>query len=78
MKIDSKPVLKELSERINSKATILKTRKWGSADKVGDWTFVNWIQDTFSNGIYKGQDLHSFDFTELEFKPVWEVVHRQK
>ena len=76
--IDSKSIVKSLSEKINPKATILKTRKWGKPEKVGNWTFVNWIQDTFSNGIYKGDSLHKFDFDELEFEPVWELIHRQK
>lgn len=48
LKLDSKPIMKELSEKINSKATILKTRRWGKPEKAGNWTFVNWIQDTFS------------------------------
>ena len=78
LKLDSKPILRELSEKINSKATILKTRRWNQPEKKGNWTFVNWIQDTFSNGIYKENNLHSFNFDELEFEPVWEVVYQQK
>ncbi len=78
LKLDSKPILRELSERINSKATILKTRRWDKPEKVGNWTFVNWIQDTFSNGIYKEKNLHSFDFEDIEFEPIWEVIYRQK
>lgn len=78
LKIDSKPILRELSEKINSKATILKTRRWGKPENVENWTFVNWIQDTFSAGIYKGQNLHSLDFNTLEFEPVWEIIYRQK
>lgn len=78
LNLDSKPILRELSERINSKATILKTRRWGKPEKTGSWTFVNWIQDTFSNNIYKEQNLHSFDFGKLEFEPIWEVIYRQK
>jgi len=78
LKLDSKPILKELSERINSKATILKTRRWGKPEKAGNWTFVNWIQDTFSNGIYKEKNLHSFDFDDLEFEPIWDVIYRHK
>lgn len=77
LKLNSKSILRELSERINSKATILKTRKWGKTEKAGNWTFVNWIQDTFSNGIYKGESLHSLDFNELEFEPIWEVIYKQ-
>lgn len=78
LKIDSKPILKALSERINAKATILKTRKWGKPEKAGRWTFGNWIQDTFSNGIYDGKNMHEFDFDKLEFEPVWEVIYRQR
>lgn len=78
LKIDSKPTLRELSEKINSKATILKTRKWGKPEKAGNWTFGNWIQDTFSNGIYEGRNLHTFDFDKLVFEPTWEIVYRQK
>ena len=70
--------MKELSERINSKATILKTRRWGKPEKAGNWTFVNWIQDTFSNGIYKEKNLHSLEFDKLEFEPIWEVIYRHK
>lgn len=78
LKFDSKPIMKELSERINSKATILKTRRWGKPEKAGNWTFVNWIQDTFSNGIYKEKNLHSLEFDKLEFEPIWEVIYRNK
>lgn len=78
LKLNSKPILKELSERINSKVTIYKTRRWGKLEKAGNWTFVNWIQDTFSAGIYKGQSLHSIDFTEIEFEPTWEVIYKHR
>jgi hypothetical protein len=78
LKLDSKPIMKELSEKINSKSTILKTRRWGKPEKAGNWTFVNWIQDTFSNGIYKEKDLHSLEFDKLEFEPIWEVIYRHK
>jgi hypothetical protein len=77
LQIDSKPIIRELSEKINSKATVLKTRKWGKPENNANWTFVNWIQDTSSNGIYRGQNLHSFEFNELEFEPVWEIIYRQ-
>lgn len=78
LKLDSKPIIKELSERINSKATILKTRRWGKPETAGNWTFVNWIQDTFSNSIYKEKNLHSLEFDKLEFEPIWEVIYRHK
>ncbi len=78
LKLNSKPILRELSERINSKVTIYKTRRWGKPEKAGNWTFVNGIQDTFSTGIYKGQSLHSIDFAELDFEPSWEVIYKQR
>jgi hypothetical protein len=78
LNIDSKPILRELSERINSRATILKTRKWGQPEKIGDWTFVNWIQDTFSNGIYKGKSIQTIDINAIEFEPIWELIYRQR
>jgi hypothetical protein len=77
LNIESKPILRELSERINSKLTILKTRKWGRPEKVGEWTFVNWIQDTFSNGIYQGQNLHSIEFDKLKIEPTFEIIYKQ-
>jgi hypothetical protein len=40
--------LKKLSEKINTKATILKTRRWGKPEKAGNWTFGNWIQDNLA------------------------------
>lgn len=78
LKIDSKPILKALSERINAKATILKTRKWGQPEQAGSWTFGNSIQDTFSSGIYEKKNMHEFDFDKLQFEPVWEVIYRQR
>lgn len=78
LKFDSKSIISELSERINSKATILKTRKWNKREKVGNWTFINGIQDTFCENIYKEKNLHSFAFEELEFEPTWEVLHKNK
>jgi len=39
--LDSKPKIKKLPQKINSKATILKTKRWGKPEKVGNWTFVN-------------------------------------
>ncbi len=76
--LDSKPKIKKLPQKINSKATILKTRRWGKPEKVGNWTFVNWILDTFSNRIYQRQNLYTFDFDKLEFEPLWEIISRQK
>lgn len=78
LKIDSRPILANLSESINAKATVLKTRRWGKPENSGSWTFRNGIQDTFSNGIYKGRNPHSIDFEQLEFEPTWDVIYRQK
>jgi len=78
LKIDSKPILRELSEKVNAKVTVLKTRRWGKPEKSGNWTFVNWIQDSSGDSNYKGQSLHSFDFSELEFEPVWEIIYKEK
>ncbi|RKF33223.1 hypothetical protein [Sphingobacterium siyangense] len=75
LNIDSKSILKELSEKIDSKATIFKTRRWGKPEKFGDWTFLNWIQDTYMV-LYKEESLHTFDFNSLEFQPHWEVLYR--
>ena len=78
LNIDSKQILKQLSEKVKSKATVLKTRRWGKPERVGNWTMVNGIHNTFSNGIYKEQSLHSYEFKELEFEPVWEIIYRNE
>ena len=78
VKIDAKPILKELSEKINAKTTVLMARKWGEPVKSGDWKFINGIQDTITYGIYKKDSLHNYDFDELKFEPVWEVIYREK
>lgn len=77
LKIDTENIIRELSEKINSKITIQKNRKWEKPEKAGNWTFVNCIQDTFSTGIYKGKNLQSLNFGELEFEPIWKVIYRQ-
>lgn len=77
LNIDSKEIVRELSEKINSKATIYKTRRWGQPEKFGDWTFLNWIQDTYMV-LYKDCDLHTFDFDKLDFQQQWEEIYRQK
>jgi hypothetical protein len=78
LNIDTKQIIKELSVKINSRITVVKTRRWGMPENVGDWTFVNWIQDTFVGGIYKGENIHSFNLNELKFEPVWEIIYREK
>lgn len=77
LNIDAKSILSDLSKKVNAKATIVKRRKWGMPEKEGKWTFGNGIQDTFSNSIYK-KDLHFVNFNEVEFEPIWEIIHRQK
>ncbi|EPR71292.1 hypothetical protein [Cyclobacterium qasimii] len=78
LKIASKSVMKEMAEGINSKATIAKSRKWGRTEKAGNWTFVNGIQHTFSNGIYKGGNLHTYNFEMLIFEPTWKIIYKEK
>ena len=77
LNVDAKSVLSELSEKVNAKATILKQRKWGRPEKEGKWNFVNGIQDTFSNSIYE-KDLHTLNFDDVEFEPVWEIIYQEK
>lgn len=77
LNVDAKSILFELSQKVNAKATVVKHRRWGMPDKEGKWVFMNGIQDTFSNNIYE-KDLHALNFDELEFEPVWEIIHRQK
>lgn len=77
LNFDSKEIVRLLSEKINSIATIYKTRKWGRPEKFGNWTFLNWIQDTYMV-LYKDCDLHTFDFDKIDFKPEWEEIYRQK
>lgn len=77
LNIDSKKTVRKLSEKISSKATIYKTRRWGQQERFGDWTFLNWIEDTYIV-LYKNKDLHTFDFDKIEFQPYWEVIYRHK
>lgn len=72
---DSKPILKEFSEKIELKATIFKARRCGKPEKFGDWTFLNWLQDTYKV-LYKGERLRTFDFNSVEFQPHWEVLYK--
>lgn len=76
LKIDSQPIITELSRRINSKISVVQTRKWGKPKKGDAWTFNNWIQDTSSNGIYKGKSMHSVNFNEIEFEPFWNIIYK--
>ncbi|MEO9473878.1 MAG: hypothetical protein ABJG68_00165 [Crocinitomicaceae bacterium] len=79
LNFDNSNIITELSEKLNAKKTVKNIRKWteGKSDKNKNWKFYNWIQDTFSNGIYKGKNLHSFNFEEIEFEPYWETVNEK-
>jgi hypothetical protein len=55
LNIDCNSIIVELSKKSKSKITICHTRQWseGKKDKDKNWKFYNWIQDTYSNGIYR-------------------------
>ena len=74
--IDSKTIIKELSESINAKITVLKTRRWGKPELAEKWEWHNWIPDTYGAPTYKGKFLHSLKFDELPFEPVFEIIYR--
>ncbi len=78
LKLNCNPIISDFSKEINAKRTICQTRHWNKAgsDKNKNWTFNNWIQDTWSNGIYKGQSLHNFNFDDLIFEPYWEIIYK--
>ncbi len=80
LKLNCNPIIADFSKEINAKRTICQTRHWSKAgsDKNKNWTFNNWIQDTRSNGIYKGQSLHNFNFDDLIFEPYWEIIYIRK
>lgn len=78
MNIDCKYEIIELSKKLNSRKTVCHIRKWskGKRDKDKNWKFPNWIQDTFSNGIYRGKSLHKFDFKDIVFdEQYWEIIY---
>ena len=77
---DCRDTIIELSKKTGSKRTVFHTRKWseGKKDKDKNWTFHNWIQDTFSNGIYRETSLHNFKFNDIVFEPYWETVYEEK
>lgn len=78
--VDCSPAIIEISKRINARRTICHVRRWnrGKKDKDGNWNFYNWIQDTWSNGIYKGESLHNFSFEQLVFEPYWETIYKEE
>ena len=78
LNIDTKSIISELSNKVKTKATVVKSRRWAVPEKKGKWTFNNGIQDTFSAGIYNEQDLHVLDFDDLEFEPAWEIIYQNK
>jgi len=77
LKVDNKDVIVELSKKLNSKRTVYHIRKWseGKKDNNKNWKFPNWIQDTFSNGIYREKSLHDFNFNDIVFEPYWETIY---
>jgi len=77
---DCKEAILELSKKLHSKKTVFQTRKWseGKKDKEKNWIFHNWIQDTFSNGIYRDGNLHNFNFKDIVFEPYWETVYESE
>lgn len=78
LKVDCTEEVIELSKRLNSRRTVVHDRKWseGKYDSNGNWKFHNWIQDTWVNGLYKGQSLHKFGFDELVFEPYWKTIYK--
>ena len=72
-------LIKDLSEKFNSKKTVYNKRTWGKGkfDESKKWEFINCIQDTHSRGIYKGNDLniHKTKFEEILFEPYWEIIY---
>lgn len=80
LEVDCNEVIVELSKKLHSKKTVVQTRKWaeGKKDKDKNWTFHNWIQDTFSNGIYRDKSLHSFNFKDIVFEPYWTTVYESE
>lgn len=78
LKIDSKSLMLELSQKSNVKVTVLKHRRWGMPQKGKKWKFVNWIQDTVTSEIYEGKNLNNINFNEIQFEPFWEIIYKQK
>jgi hypothetical protein len=75
--IDSKSIIKELSESINAKATVLRTRRWGKPETAGKWKWHNWIPDTYSAPTYEEKFLDVLEFDELPFEPAFEVIYKR-
>jgi hypothetical protein len=80
LNVDCRETIIDLSKQLHSKRTVLQTRKWseGKKDNHKNWTFNNWIQDTFSNGIYRQTSLHNFNFKDIVFEPYWETIYEEK
>lgn len=80
LNVDCDSIVIDFSKRINAKRAIAHSRLWstGKKDKEDNWTFLNWIQDTHSNGIYKGQSPHNFKYEDIVFEPYWETIYRRE
>ncbi|WP_147323534.1 hypothetical protein [Chitinophaga silvatica] len=65
-----------LSKALNAKKTVHIERGWEQKLDDTNWSLVNSIQDTFSFGIYKGDDrsLHEIQFENIEFSPFWNII----
>jgi len=79
LEVDCENEIIELSRKLNSKQTVSHIRKWseGKRDNNKNWKFHNWIQDTFSNGIYREKSLHDFNFNDILFEPYWETIYKK-
>lgn len=78
--INGRELIVDLSQKIGSKKTVYQIRKWsaGKNDKDNNWKFSNWIQDTYSNGIYHDKSLHNFSFKDIVFEPYWETIYENE
>lgn len=80
LKMDWKSSIIGILQKVNAIKTVSCERTWekGKNDYNRTWTLNNSIQDTFTNGIYKQQNIHNFKFEDILFEPYWEVVYDSK
>jgi hypothetical protein len=80
LNIECDSLVIDFSKRVNAKRAVSHSRLWskGKKDKEGNCTFLNWIQDTYSNGIYKGQSLHNFNYESIVFEPYWKTIYKRE
>jgi hypothetical protein len=79
LEVDCDPLILDFSKSIHAKRTVYRTRHWRNETMFNSegWSFHNWIEETFSNGIYKGQSLHSTEFETVVFEPFWKTLYKQ-